>query len=62
MAGPLFHLPLLFGLLKIKSSNRLRREEKEGRVPFWRIGDMCFVWKTAWKKPGPAHPAEKPPS
>ena len=58
-----FHLPLVFGLLKIKSSDRLRSEERDGRVPVWRLGDMYFVWKSARKKKPPsARPAEKSPS
>lgn len=38
------HIPLWFGTLKIKSENRLRSKEKDGRLPVWRIGDTYFVW------------------
>jgi hypothetical protein len=39
------HIPLWFGLLKIKSTSALRRDEREGRVPVWRVGNICFVWR-----------------
>jgi hypothetical protein len=57
-----FHFPLWFGLLKIKSANRLRREERGGQVSVWRLGDMCFVWKRYAKKNGAAHPPKASPS
>lgn len=39
-----FHISTRFGLLKIKSSNLLRRHEKDGRVPVARLWNTCFVW------------------
>jgi hypothetical protein len=41
------HIPLWFGTLKIKSENRLRSKEKDGRLPVWRIGDIYFVWASS---------------
>lgn len=38
------HVPLPFGLLKIKSRTNLRSAELAGQVPVWRLGEMCFVW------------------
>ena len=39
------HVPLWFGMLKIKSARKLRRDERHGDVPVWRVGNMCFVWR-----------------
>ena len=44
------HVPLFFGLLKIKSATRLRKNERNGSVPMLRMGDMCFVWIPAVRK------------
>jgi hypothetical protein len=38
------HIPLWFGVLKIKSWDRLRSRERDRHVPVWRIGDMYLVW------------------
>jgi hypothetical protein len=46
------HFPLWFGLLKIKTAKRLRKEERAGRVPVWRLGTLCFVWIAAGTKIG----------
>ena len=42
------HIPLRYGLLKIKSAKRLHQPEKDGRLPVWRLGDICFVWVSAF--------------
>jgi hypothetical protein len=40
------HVPLWFGMLKIKSAEKLRRDERRGSgMPVWRVGNMCFVWR-----------------
>lgn len=46
------HVPLWFGLLKIKPSRRLRYEERYHQIPMWRIGKLCFVWQ-GYARPGP---------
>jgi hypothetical protein len=38
------HIPLWFGLLKIKSWDRLRSRERDRHLPVWRLGDMYLVW------------------
>ncbi len=38
------HVPLWFGMLKIKSARVLRHEERYAGAPVWRVGNMCFVW------------------
>jgi hypothetical protein len=39
------HLPTGFGRLKFKSESRLRRREKDGKVPVWRYGSLYIVWE-----------------
>lgn len=50
------HIPLWFGVLKIKTIGRLRKEEIDGLVRVWQIGDIYIVWKPAAKKNDVASP------
>jgi hypothetical protein len=38
------------GILKIKNAKRLRRNERNGRVPVLRLWNLCFVWIPTKKK------------
>jgi hypothetical protein len=39
------YIQLGFGRLKFKSESRLRRRERDGEVPVWRIGSLYIVWE-----------------
>ena len=38
-------IPLFFGQLKVKRSRHLRRDERHGEVPVWRVGNVCVIWR-----------------
>ena len=46
--GYSLHLPTGFGRLKFKSESRLRRREKDGKVPVWHYGSLYIVWEPRW--------------
>jgi hypothetical protein len=48
--GYSIHIPLGFGIVKIKSSSHLRPEEHMRRVPIMRFGNMFIVWKSRAKR------------
>lgn len=37
-------IPLFFGTLKIKTRDRLRREEALRKLPILRVGSLFVVW------------------
>lgn len=38
-------IPLPFGTIKIKRLRHLRRDEREGRVPVWKLGTLYILWR-----------------
>lgn len=38
------YIPFLSRYLKIKSTDKLHREEKSGKVPMLRLGSICILW------------------
>ncbi len=46
------HIPLPGGVLKIKSSDRLRYEERFGDFGIWKLGSICLVWWPNSRKSG----------
>ncbi len=43
-------IPLYFGRLNVKKARYMRRDERHGEVPVWRLGSVCVVWRP--RQPG----------